>query len=219
MITKNVKLQILNFCIPEVVHGVLNDTDRYVSIEITDLPSGTNITSSTLYIKTPSGVIYQQAEAGLASGGICFDISKALKELGPNECTVKLQTIDGNAASTFIFIVECHPAAGESPAPAPTGGQLFTVELHYEEGGEQHVITKKYAYESGMTFAQYLQSEYNPIYLYTGAYSNVFFNTDDDVAVGDDSEGMPVYLLLDGEHVPVSTEIDGTATYTVNITI
>ena len=111
------------------------------------------------------------------------------------------------------------PSLVAGTPPTPTGTQLFTVEYHYDEAGEPHVITRKYAYESGMTFAQYLQSEYNPIYLYTGAYSSVFFNADDDVAVGDDNEGMPVYLLLDGEHVPVNTEIDGTATYTVNITI
>lgn len=215
MITKNVKLQILNFCIPEVVHGVLNDTDRYVSIEITDLPSGTNISSSTLYIKTPSGVIYQQAEAGLAAGGICFDISKALKELGPNECTIKMETMDGTVASTFIFIVECHPAAGEGPQPTPTGGSTFQIEFDFPD--ETHRICK-YAFEEGMTFADLIDSEYNV--MIDPDNDRLAFDHDSDigdVVIYRSPNGNELDLFDGANYLRMSDVIDGTKTYNCSI--
>lgn len=214
MITKKIKLSVLNYCIPEYVHGVLNDTDRYISYEITDLPSDVTVTSAMLFIKTPSGVVYEQDPEVLETG-VYFNIQKALKELGPNECTIKMETTDGNAFSSFIFIVECHPAAGEGPQPTPTGGSTFQIEFDFPD--ETRRICK-YAFEEGMTFADLIDSEYNV--MIDPDNDRLAFDHDSDigdVVIYRSPNGNEFDLFDGANYLRMSDVIDGTKTYSCSI--
>lgn len=197
---QSINVTLKSYSVPEIVHGVQNDTDRYLEFNFVDFEP--RVSNATLYIRKPSGALASTSYLGTTEK-VTVLLNEALEEVGTNECTLEIETMDGTLSS-FKFFVECHVNVryGEQPA----GGGTFSVWFYGDEE-----VEKRFAYEPGMTWQEFYLSAYNPPESFTEDY--LLFNLTPDDAV--------LYLghsiRVDGEAVNTTDTIDPDLHYTADL--
>ena len=198
---QSINVTLKSYAVPEIVHGVQNDTDRYLEFNFVDFEP--RVSNATLYVRKPSGALSSTPYLGTTEK-VTVLLNEALKEVGTNECTLEIETTDGTLSS-FKFFVECHVNVryGEQPA----GGGTFSV-WFYRDGDE---VEKKFAFASGQTWYD----------LYFSAYNPPVNGTEDSRLFWIDPDGGMMYfehsIRLNGEYVQSNETIDPTAHYTADM--
>lgn len=198
---QSINVTLKSYAVPEIVHGVQNDTDRYLEFNFVDFEP--QVSNATLYVRKPSGALASTPYLGTTEK-VTVSLDDALEEVGTNECTLEIETMDGTLSS-FKFFVECHVNVryGEQPAVGGTFSILF-----YQGGDE---VEKKFAYESGMTWQEFYLSAYNPPESYTEDYLLFNLTPDDEVLYLGHS------IRVDGEAVNTTDTIDPDLHYTADL--
>ena len=197
---QSINVTLKSYAVPEIVHGVQNDTDRYLEFNFVDFEP--RVSNATLYVRKPSGALASTPYLGTTEK-VTVLLNEALKEVGTNECTLEIETTDGTLSS-FKFFVECHVNVryGEQPA----GGGTFSIWFY-----EDDEVEKRFAYESGMTWDDLYLSAYNPPV--NGTEDGSLFGIDPDAAI----MYFEHFIRLNGEYVQSREAIDPTAHYTVDM--
>ena len=171
---------------------------------------GTTGTWKLLVLRPKDSAAYTVSNSNITTDGeyLYWTVTATdVEQSGCGECQLKY-TVGSAVKMTRLFHTFINSSLAES-TPTPTGASTFTLEI--TANGD--TFTNEYAFESGMTFIDFIGSHYNPFV--GGPITSFLFSTDyERVLYGTDDYGMDS-LSDDGEPVAPEAEIDAEKTYTV----
>ena len=176
------------YSMPQIVHGVLNDTGRDLIVKFSDFTLVSGDTAKMYVKKADGGIVNQDGTVSTTNNSVTISLTKALKVAGDNICTLEI-TRSSSVVSSFYFIVKCHGSAKYETHSGPAGEISITENGTYDisayasatvnvsggGGGDVrccHILVEDYvfswatypsfvAFENGMTWAELVESDYN----------------------------------------------------------